>query len=206
MKALLLIDMQNDFVPGGALAVPNGDEVIPIANRLMDEYPLVVATQDWHPPDHKSFASQHPGQKVGNVIQWDGLDQVLWPDHCVQDTPGAAFCSALNTRGIHAVIRKGTDANIDSYSGFFDNGHRKATGLAQLLRERGITQVDVMGLATDYCVRFTALDAVRENFRTRLLVAGCRGVELKPGDCRDAIQTMRESGVEVVTATVRAVK
>ncbi len=204
MKALLLVDIQNDFTPvapgtpGGALAVPNGDEVIAVANRLMPAYDLVVATQDWHPEGHKSFASEHEGHNIGEVITWDGLDQVLWPDHCVQGTPGAEFCPGLNTRGINEVVRKGTDLNIDSYSGFFDNGHRKATGLTDLLRSRGVTEVDVMGLATDYCVKFTALDAVNEGFGTRLILEGCRGVELRKGDCDKAIEAMRNAGVEIV--------
>ncbi|MEZ6190585.1 MAG: bifunctional nicotinamidase/pyrazinamidase [Phycisphaerales bacterium] len=179
MKALLLVDIQNDFTPGspgGALAVPNGDEVIAVANRLMPMYDLVVATQDWHPKGHKSFASEHAGHNVGDIINWGGLDQVLWPDHCVQGTPGAEFCPDLNTQGINEVVRKGTDPDIDSYSGFYDNGHRKATGLTGLLQSRGVTEVDVMGLATDYCVKFTALDAVREGFTTRVILEGCRGV------------------------------
>ncbi|MEM6391247.1 MAG: bifunctional nicotinamidase/pyrazinamidase [Planctomycetota bacterium] len=198
MRALLLVDLQNDFIPGGALAVPAGDAVIAVANGLMPDYELVVATQDWHPPDHKSFASQHPGKAIGDVIAWKGLDQVLWPDHCVQDTHGASLCEALDTGRIDAVVCKGTDPDIDSYSGFFDNGPpatRQSTGLADLLRDRGVTAVDVMGLATDYCVRFTALDAVSEGFTTRLLLDGCRGVDLEPGNCDRAIDEMRMVGV-----------
>ncbi len=201
MKALLLVDIQNDFTPGepgGALAVPNGHEVIAVANRLMFSHDLVVATQDWHPVGHKSFASEHVGQNVGDVITWNRLDQILWPDHCVQCTPGAEFCDELNIDGIEEVVRKGTDRNIDSYSGFFDNGHRKATGLSDLLRERGVDAVDVMGLATDYCVKFTALDAVEQGLTTRLIVEGCRGVELQPGDCERAITAMRAAGVAIV--------
>ncbi len=207
MKALLLVDLQNDFTPGtpgGALAVPDGDQIIAVANRLMPEYGLVVATQDWHPAGHKSFASQHDGHHIGEVIQWQGLDQVLWPDHCVQETIGAAFCDDLNTAAIDEVVRKGTDPNIDSYSGFYDNGHRKATGLADLLRRRGVTAVDVMGLALDYCVKFTALDAVREGFATRLILEGCRGVELQPGDGDRAIDAMRDAGVQIVSQTDKA--
>lgn len=204
MKALLLVDIQNDFTPGepgGALAVPEGNDVIAVANRLMPNYDLVVATQDWHPAGHKSFASSHTGRQVGEVITWGGLEQVLWPDHCVQGTAGAEFCAGLNTAGIHEVARKGTDPDIDSYSGFFDNGPpatRKATGLSDLLRERGVDAVDVMGLATDYCVKFTALDAVGLGFKTRLIVEGCRGVDLAQGDCERAIAAMREAGIEVV--------
>ncbi|MAT72693.1 MAG: nicotinamidase/pyrazinamidase [Planctomycetaceae bacterium] len=197
MKALILVDIQNDFLPGGALAVPHGDEVVPVANRLIPDYELVVATQDWHPSDHQSFASQHDGHAVGEVITVEGLDQILWPDHCVQGTPGAEFAPDLNLGGIDHVIRKGTDRLFDSYSGFYDNGHRKATGLGDYLEQRGVAAVDVMGLATDYCVKFTALDAVQLGFETRLLVEGVRGVELKPGDCENAIAEMRRQGVAV---------
>ena len=198
MKALLLVDIQNDFVPGGALAVPQGDQVIAVANRLMPAYELVVAMQDWHPVGHQSFASEHPGHVIGEVIEWAGLEQILWPDQCVQGTRGAEFCSDLNVAGIHEVVRKGTDPDIDSYSGFFDNGHRQATGLTELLRERSVDAVDVMGLATDYCVKFTALDAVQEGFETRLILEGCRGVELKPGDCAAAVDAMLTAGVQII--------
>ncbi len=201
MKALLLVDIQNDFTPsepGGALAVPKGDEVISVANRLMPAYELVVATQDWHPAGHKSFAGSHAGREVGEVIEWNGLQQILWPDHCVQGTVGAELCNGLDVERINEVVQKGTDLNIDSYSGFYDNGHRKSTGLADMLRSRGVTEVDVMGLATDYCVKFTALDAVKEGFVTRLILEGCRGVELNPGDCGKAVDEMRKVGVEVI--------
>jgi nicotinamidase/pyrazinamidase len=197
MKALLLIDIQNDFLPGGALAVTNGDQVVPVANRLMPDYELVVATQDWHPSNHGSFASQHPGRRVGDVIQLDGLKQILWPDHCVQGTHGAEFAPGLHTAGIHHIVQKGTDGRIDSYSGFFDNARRKATGLGQYLRSRGVDEVHIVGLATDYCVKFTALDAVSLGFKTTALTEGVRGVELNPGDCRRAIEEMRAAGVVV---------
>lgn len=198
MKALLLVDIQNDFLPGGALAVPNGNDVIPVANRLMPDYELVVATQDWHPADHQSFASQHDGQAVGEVITVDGIDQILWPDHCVQGTPGTEFAMNLDVGGIDHVIRKGTDRLFDSYSGFFDNGHHKATGLGDYLKQQGVGAVDVMGLATDYCVKFTALDAIELGFEVRLLIEGVRGVELRSGDCENAITEMRARGVEIV--------
>lgn len=199
MKALILVDIQNDFLPGGALAVPQGDEVVPVANRLMPEYELVIATQDWHPADHQSFASQHGGHAIGEVITVGGLDQVLWPDHCVQGTPGADFAAELNTDGVDHVNRKGTDRMIDSYSGFYDNGHHKTTGLGDYLKERGVAAVDVMGLATDYCVKFTALDAIKLGFEVRLITEGVRGVELAPGDCEKAIHLMEEAGVELET-------
>ena len=197
MATLLLVDIQNDFLPGGALAVPAGDQVVPVANRLIREYDLVVATQDWHPADHQSFASQHAGAKVGDVVQVAGLDQILWPDHCVQNTRGAEFAPELDVQFIAHVVRKGTDPAIDSYSGFFDNRRRKATELDQYLRARGVDELHVMGLATDYCVKFTALDAIDLGYRTTLLTAGSRGVELAPGDCRRAIEDMRAAGVRI---------
>lgn len=203
MRALILVDIQNDFMPAlgdkpeGALAVPEGDDVIAVANRLMPDYEMVVATQDWHPAGHKSFASEHRGHKPGDLITLNGLDQVLWPDHCVQGTAGAELCEGLDTDGIDEVVHKGTDPGIDSYSGFYDNGHEQATGLTRLLRESGVTHVDVMGLATDYCVKFTALDAIEEGFETTLITEGCRGVELQKGDCEKAIQDMESKGVQI---------
>lgn len=173
-RALILVDLQNDFMPGGALPVPDGDAVVPVANRLMTGFELVVATQDWHPPDHLSFAANHPGRKPGDVIDLGGVRQVLWPAHCVQGTPGAAFHRDLDLRGVHHVVRKGTDREIDSYSGFFDNAHRKATGLEAFLRSRGVVELAIMGLATDYCVRFTAEDARALGFRVALIPEGCR--------------------------------
>ncbi len=205
MKALILVDIQNDFIPAapgkpeGALAVPGGNEVIEVANRLLPQYEFVVATQDWHPAEHKSFASQHPGRSVGEVVDLAGLDQVLWPDHCVQGTKGAELCDELNLSGVHEVVRKGTDADIDSYSGFFDNGHRKATGLEDLLKQHDVDEVHVMGLATDYCVKFTALDAVQLGFKTTLITDGCRGVDLQPSDCDRAVEAMRQTGVRIMT-------
>jgi len=197
MKALILVDIQNDFLPGGALAVPRGDEVVPVANELMTLYGLVVATQDWHPADHRSFASQHAGQRIGEVIELHGLPQVLWPDHCVQGTRGAEFATGLNFANVPHVIRKGTDREVDSYSGFFDNARRHATGLEALLRDQQVEEVHVLGLATDYCVRATALDAADLGFRVTLIARGCRGVELSPGDCQRAIEAMQAAGVEI---------
>jgi nicotinamidase/pyrazinamidase len=200
MQALLLVDIQNDFLPGGALAVPEGDAVVPVANRLVPAFDLVIATQDWHPPDHLSFASHHPGKSVGETIELDGLPQILWPDHCVQNTPGAEFAAGLNRDAIVHVVRKGTDRRIDSYSGFYDNGHRKTTGLAELLRQHGVDEAVILGLATDYCVKFTALDAVGEGFDSTLVIDGCRGVNLQPGDADAAVEAMRVAGVRIVTS------
>ena len=198
MNALIVTDIQNDFLPGGALAVPQGDRVVPVANRLMAKFELVVATQDWHPPDHLSFASRHPGKRVGDAIDVDGLEQILWPDHCVQNTPGAAFAPALNTDEIDRVFHKGTDRRIDSYSCFYDNAHRKATGLGEFLTSRGVETVYVIGLATDYCIKFSALDAAKLGFATKVVLEGVRGVELNPGDCARAIEEMKAAGVEMV--------
>src|SRR5690349_4234406 len=170
MRALILVDIQNDFLPGGALAVPRGDEVIPVANRVQRAFDLVVATQDWHPANHGSFAASHPGRKPGELAKLGGLPQVMWPVHCVQGSPGAAFATALDTSRVARVFPKGTDVGIDSYSGFFDNGHKKATGLGDFLRTRGVTEVYVLGLATDYCVKATALDARQLGFTTHLIL------------------------------------
>jgi len=198
MRTLILIDIQNDFLPGGALAVPRGDEVVPVANRLQPRFDLVVATQDWHPAGHGSFASTHPGRKPGELADLAGLPQILWPDHCVQGSAGAAFAPGLELNRVEAIFRKGTDPRIDSYSGFFDNGHRKSTGLGGYLEARGATDVYVLGLATDYCVKFTALDARQLGFRTYLVEDGSRGVELRPGDVPRAVEEMRTAGVEVL--------
>ena len=198
MRALILVDLQPDFCPGGALAVARGDETIAVANRLMPHFSTVVATQDWHPKVHESFATQHPGHKVGDVIDLHGLSQVLWPPHCVQGSPGAELHPGLDRTKITHVVRKGTDATVDSYSGFFDNGHRRGTGLAEWLRERWITQLYVMGLATDFCVKFTVLDARQLGFDVKLVEDGCRGVELAAGDSEAAIEAMRAAGAAIV--------
>lgn len=197
MNALILVDLQSDFMPGGALAVAEGDQVVAVANRLMPRFDLVVATQDWHPANHKSFASQHAGQSIGDIIQLHSLDQVLWPDHCVQDSAGARFHRELKTAGIHKIVPKGTDREIDSYSGFFDNGKQRSTGLNEYLIEHAINDVFVMGLATDYCVKFTALDAAELGFNTTLIADGCRGVELKTGDVQSAIDQLQKAGVKI---------
>jgi nicotinamidase/pyrazinamidase len=198
MKALILVDIQNDFCPGGSLAVPVGDEVVAVANRLAAAFALVVATQDWHPRDHGSFAVNNPGKKPFEVGELAGMPQVMWPVHCVQGTVGAEFHPNLDISRIQRVFPKGTDPAIDSYSGFFDNGRRKATGLGDYLRERNVEEVWVMGLATDYCVKATALDAAALGLRVVLVVDGCRGVELAPGDSTRAIDEMKRAGVRVV--------
>jgi len=201
MRALILVDLQNDFMPGGPLAVPHGDEVIPVANRVQSAFDLFVATQDWHPAGHGSFAASHPGRQPGDVMELAGLRQILWPVHCVQGTRGAALVAELDARRIARVFQKGADPAIDSYSAFFDNGRRQATGLADYLREKGVTDVYVLGVATDYCVKFTVLDALGLGLRTYLVEDGCRGVDLRPGDVAAAIARMRQAGAIITRAS-----
>lgn len=198
MKVLLLIDIQNDFLPGGALAVPDGDQVIAVANDQIVSADHVVATQDWHPPGHGSFASQHAGVGVGDVFDLNGLPQIGWPDHCVQGTSGAEFADAIDVSRINHVSQKGTDSQIDSYSGFFDNGKRQSTDLDAYLKSIGTTELNILGLATDYCVKFSVLDAIELGYKTTVLVAGCRGVNLNAGDVDNAIEEMRLAGATIV--------
>ena len=186
------------FVPGGALAVHEGDKIVPIVNALQAHFPLIVATQDWHPSNHGSFAANHSDRKPGEIIDLHGLDQILWPVHCVQETRGAEFLESLNMDGVTKIFHKGTDVQIDSYSGFFDNGRRKATGLGDYLSAEGVTEVYVVGLATDYCVKLTALDAHSLGFKTYLIEDACRGVNLTAGDVDAAVEEMRRVGVEVI--------
>ncbi len=198
--ALLLVDLQNDFLPGGALAVPQGDEVIPIANRLSQRFDLVIATQDWHPADHGSFAANHPAKRPGDRVKLAGLDQVLWPTHCVQGTRGAEFSPQLDTAKVARVFRKGTDPSLDSYSAIYDNARRKSTGLDAYLRERGVTDVYLAGLATDYCVKYTAEDALNLGFHVHVIADACRGVDLRAGDSQQALDDLRRIGVRVVNS------
>lgn len=199
MKALLVIDVQNDFCSGGALEVREGDAVVPVINNLIDLFTencaLIVATQDYHPQEHKSFASSS-GEKIGTLGELNGLVQVWWPDHCVSETHGAEFHREL--KKIQHVIRKGTDIEIDSYSGFFDNGRIKATELDALLKTYGITTLFIAGLATDYCVKYTVLDAIYLGYQVYLVEDGCRGVNLSPGDSQKAIEEMKKAGAKTV--------
>lgn len=205
MKALILVDIQNDFLPGGPLAVAQGDEVIPIANALQPRFELVIATRDWHPPDHGSFAANHPGRRPGEIVELGGLDQILWPVHCVQGTPGADFAPGLDTARFTRIFYKGVDATIDSYSAFFDNAHRRSTGLGEFLREQGVEEVYLLGLATDYCVKFSALDALGLSMRTYIVEDGCRGVDLAPGDSERALDEIERAGARrVVSAELLA--
>jgi nicotinamidase/pyrazinamidase len=197
-SALVIVDLQNDFLAGGALAVPEGDQVIPLINQLQTRFDLVVATQDWHPPNHSSFAANHPGQKPGDVVDLYGLPQILWPTHCVQDTLGADFAPTLDRRQIQHVFHKGIDPAIDSYSAFFDNAHRRSTGLADFLLERGVRDLFLAGLATDYCVKFSALDARQLRFNTYVIEDACRGIELHSGDIASTLHDLRHDGIHVV--------
>lgn len=177
MRTLVIIDVQNDFMPVGALPVPRGDEVVPIINELMPSFDLVVATQDWHPRDHVSFADNHPGKTPFEIIEIDGMEQRLWPNHCVQGSPGADFHPLLNTDPIEAIFRKGMDPNIDSYSAFYDNRHRKNTGLAGYLRERGCRDLWFCGLAADICVFYSIKDAYKEEFNINYIEAASRALD-----------------------------
>jgi nicotinamidase/pyrazinamidase len=196
---LIVTDLQNDFCPGGALAVPHGDEVIPLVNRLGAAFTHVVLTQDWHPKGHHSFASAHPGRKPFESIEFSYGLQTLWPDHCVQGTSGAAFHPDLQLPHAELVLRKGFRRSIDSYSAFSENDKRTPTGLAGYLRERGFTRVFLVGLATDFCVHYSAVDARREGFAAAVIEDGCRAIDLE-GSLRDAVAKMRAAGVEFATS------
>jgi len=198
MNTLIIVDVQNDFLPGGALAVPRGDEIVSLANDLQKRFELVVATQDWHPPDHGSFAANHAGKKPGDRIMLDGIEQILWPVHCVQNTTGAEFAPGLETERFARIFQKGIDPKIDSYSTFFDNAHRRATGLADYLRQRGVTDIYICGLALDYCVKYSVLDARQLGFNADVIVDACRGINLAPGDVDLAIKEMQASGARIM--------
>lgn len=196
--ALILVDLQNDFCEGGSLAVKDADAVIPLANELQAYFDLVIATKDWHPSDHTSFAPNHSGKKVGDKIMIEGQQQILWPVHCVQGTKGSDFHPGLDCSLIDEIFYKGTDKNIDSYSAFFDNAHLRATGLADYLRKEEVQSIYIMGLATDYCVKYSCRDAVKLGFNTHIIEDACRGVELKSGDIKAALEEMQAEGVKIV--------
>ena len=191
---LVVVDVQNDFCPGGALAVPEGDAIVPTINRLARDFAHVVLTQDWHPPGHASFASAHPGRQPFEAIELPYGTQILWPDHCVQNTPGAAFHADLDIPHAELVLRKGYHLAIDSYSAFQENDRKTATGLAAYLRERGIERVTLCGLATDFCVLFSAIDAAEAGFATTVVLEACRGID-RDGSIARALDEMRAAGV-----------
>lgn len=178
MKALIVVDIQNDFLQGASLAVQGGNEIIPVINSIQEKFDLVVATQDWHPKGHKSFASQHSNKSVYDKIDLNGIEQVLWPDHCVQGTVGAELSSELNQNKIEAIFRKGMNITIDSYSGFYDNGKLKCTGLGDFLKGRGVKEIFVCGLAADYCVYFTAKDALELGFTSTIIENATKAIDV----------------------------
>ena len=196
MNALILIDIQNDFLPGGSLEVPKGDEIIDNVNFIMDNYNIVVATKDWHPKDHISFASNHKNKNVGQIIKINNLDQMLWPDHCIKDSKGSEFPKKLNTHKIHKIFYKGVDSDIDSYSGFYDNGKIRSTGLSNFLKKSNINQVDIVGLATDYCVKYSSIDAYNEGFKTKVLCSCVRGISVQTTET--AFKEMKDMGISII--------
>ncbi|MGF1452999.1 MAG: bifunctional nicotinamidase/pyrazinamidase [Opitutales bacterium] len=197
MHALIFVDLQNDFLPGGPLAVPRGDEIIGFINTVQPRFDLVVATQDWHPPEHVSLISNHPERAPFEGIEHRGKDQILWPDHCVQGSAGASFASRLNIEPIRKVIQKGDNPQVDSYSGFYDNHHERATGLHDYLQQQAVDEVTVVGLATEVCVLFTVLDSLELGYKTHLPKEGTRALNQQPGDDEKALQKMREAGAIV---------
>jgi len=196
MNALILIDIQNDFLPGGSLEVPKGDEIIDNVNSIMDNYNIVVATKDWHPKDHISFASNHKNKNVGQIIKINNLDQMLWPDHCIKDSKGSEFPKKLNSHKIHKIFYKGVDSDIDSYSGFYDNGKIRSTGLSNFLKKSNINQVDIVGLATDYCVKYSSIDAYNEGFKTKVLCSCVRGISVQTTET--AFKEMKDMGISII--------
>jgi len=196
MKTLVIVDVQNDFIKGGSLEVPEGQNVIEPINNIIKDYDLVIATKDWHPKDHVSFASNHKDKNIGDVIKVNGTDQTLWPDHCIQNSFGSDFPSNLDVSNVQKIIFKGNDSSIDSYSGFFDNGNIRATGLSEYLKQNGVLQVDCVGLATDYCLKYTALDSLSEGFQTRVIIDCIRGIDEK--GCEMALEEMKSKGIKLI--------
>lgn len=198
MKTLIIVDPQNDFMPGGSLAVPNGNEIIPIINKLQGKFDLVIASQDWHPTGHASFASSYKGKKEFETIELNGIEQVMWPEHCVQDTKGAEFHRNLKVAKIEAIFRKGTHAEIDSYSAFYDNQHLKSTGLAGYLKEKKAEDLYFCGLAAEICVHFTAKDAIKEGFNATIIEDATRALNAK--DFEKAKTELVELGGKIITS------
>lgn len=196
-KALLIVDVQNDFCPGGALAVPDGDDVVPVINKLIDVFDIVIQTQDWHPDGHHSFASSHEGKKPYDTVEMDYGTQVLWPDHCVQGSEGAEFHPDLHTLKTQVIIRKGFRKSIDSYSTFYENDQKTATGLTGYLKERGITSLYAVGLATDFCVNWSVLDGIDEGFKMNVVTDAVRGIDLE-GSLDEAWEGMKSKGANFV--------
>lgn len=201
MKALLIVDVQNDFIPGGTLAVSGGDTIVPIINDIQEKFDFIVATQDWHPADHGSFASNHPEKSIGEFVLLQGVNQILWPDHCVQGSLGGEFHPDLNRDKWKPVFQKGTQCEVDSYSGFFDNNKQGDTGLSSFLKENGVREIFVCGLAADYCVKFTVLDGISEGFKTHLFVDATKAVNLQTEDFERAISEMENAGAVMIQSS-----
>jgi nicotinamidase/pyrazinamidase len=198
MDALLITDVQKDFLPGGSLEIPESDKIIPVINNLLHKFNLIIAIKDWHPANHGSFASNHKDHQPGDIIDLEGLEQILWPDHCVQGSPGAELSPRLNQSVIQKVFFKGTDPKIDSYSAFFDNGHRKHTELHNYLQKKGVTRLFVTGLAADFCVLFTVKDALQLGYETYLVTDAIRGVNIKPEDTENALAEVKSKGAKLI--------
>jgi nicotinamidase/pyrazinamidase len=197
---LLVVDVQNDFCPGGALAVKEGDRVVPVINRIMDRFHRVVATQDWHPQNHISFASNHPGKKPYEQIRLGDINQILWPDHCVPGTEGSAFHAGLHADRFDLVVRKGSNPAVDSYSAFLENDKIIKTGLEGYLQSIKAERVFLAGLATDYCVFYSAMDAVSFGFNTTVIIDACRGIDVPENNIELSVQAMRMNGVQIITS------
>jgi nicotinamidase/pyrazinamidase len=201
MKALILVDLQRDFFRNGALEIADAEAIIPVANRLMPLFDIVVVTQDWHPANHQSFAANHLWRKPGQTMQINAQPQLLWVIHCVQNSYGAELVAELDRENIDKIIQKGAKADIDSYSAFFDNSGQQSTGLHDYLQAQGIKKVYIMGVATDYCVKYTTLDALALGYDTFLIADGCRGANLTDGDSERAMLEMRDKGATWIAAT-----
>ena len=197
-----MVDLQNDFCQGGSLAVPSGEKIIPTANALQTHFDLIIATQDWHPEDHMSFAPNHKGQGVGDLIVINHRPQVLWPVHCVQNTQGAEFHPGLKTHKITKIFYKGCDKKMDSYSAFFDNAHERSTGLGDFLASLQVEDVYILGLATDYCVKYTVIDAIHLGFNTYVIEDACQGVKLQPDDITKAYDEMNQAGAKIIHSKI----
>jgi nicotinamidase/pyrazinamidase len=201
MRALIVVDMQNDFMPGGTLEVAGADKLVPIINRMLPFFSLRIMTMDWHPKNHVSFAQSHPGKKVGDTIQVEGFPQVLWPVHCIENTPGASPVASLEKSKFQAEFHKGSDPNIDSYSAFFDNARRRSTGLEDYLNKNDVKKVYLVGVATDYCVLYSALDAIDLGFDIFVIEDGCAGIDLQKGDIQKSFNAISASGGKVIKSS-----